>query len=210
MFKTRFAALAAVIVAAVASVASAQQATQAGVGGAIPDGKIAVINTQAFPDGINELKQKYDQVNNQFKDRQQRLQAAQTRLTEIENKLKTQVNVLKPDEVSKLQEEYSITKKNAERDLEDAKAEYDKAVDSNTRPVRDKLYQFLQNYATQRGIVMIINLAGAAQSGALAYWNPGADITDDFIAEYNKANPVAGAPAAPRPQTAPATPTRKP
>ena len=213
MFKTRFAALAAVIMAAVASVASAQQATQAGVGGAIPDGKIVVINTQAFPDGIAELKQKYEQVNNQFKDRSQKLQAAQTRLTEIENRLKTQGNVLKPDEVSRLQDEYTNLKKSAERDLEDAKTEYDKAVDNNTRPVRDKLYQFLQNYATQRGIVMIINLAGAAQSGTLAYWNPGSDITDDFIAEYNKANPVAGAtaaPATPRPQPAPTNPTRKP
>ncbi|MFL6214421.1 MAG: OmpH family outer membrane protein [Blastocatellia bacterium] len=210
MFKIRFAALAAVILATMASVASAQQATQAGVSSAIPDGKIAVINTQAFPDGISELKQKYEQVNNQFKDRSQRLQTAQTRLTEIENRLKTQGNVLKPDEVSKLQDEYTGLKKNAERDLEDAKAEYERAVDSNTRPVRDKLYQFLQNYATQRGIVMIINLAGAAQSGTLAYWNPGADITDDFIAEYNKANPVAGAPATPRPQPAPTSPVRKP
>jgi len=184
----------------VASVASAQQATQAGVGGAIPDGKIAVINTQAFQGGINELKQKYDQIDNQFKDRSQKLQAAQTRLTDIENRLKTQGNVLKPDEVSRLQDEYTNLKKSAERDLEDAKAEYDKAVDNNTRPVRDKLYQFLQNYATQRGIVMIINLAGAAQSGTLAYWNPGTDITDDFIAEYNKANPVTGAaPAATKP-----------
>ena len=51
MLKIRFAAFAAVILAAVASLASAQQATQAGVGAAIPDGKIAVINTQAFPDG---------------------------------------------------------------------------------------------------------------------------------------------------------------
>src|SRR5437588_136876 len=85
MFKTRFAAFAAIILAAVASVASAQQATQAGVGAAIPDGKIAVINTQAFPDGIAELKQKYDQVSNQFKDRSQRLQDAQTRLKQMEN-----------------------------------------------------------------------------------------------------------------------------
>ncbi|HKP12250.1 MAG TPA: hypothetical protein VJZ91_09080, partial [Blastocatellia bacterium] len=85
MFKTRFAALAALILAAAASAASAQQATQAGVGGAIPDGKIAVINTQAFPDAINELKQKYDQVNNQFKDRSQRLTDAQGRLKTMEN-----------------------------------------------------------------------------------------------------------------------------
>ena len=66
MFKIRFAALAALILGAVASVASAQQATQAGLGAAVPDGKIAVINTQLFPDSIAELKQKYDQVGTQF------------------------------------------------------------------------------------------------------------------------------------------------
>ena len=62
-------------------------------------------------------------------------------------------------------------------------------------PIRDKLYQFLQAYSAQRGVVLVINLAGAAQTGTLAFWNPGVDITEDFINEYNKANPVAGAPA---------------
>ncbi len=212
MLKIRFAAFAAVILAAVTSVASAQQATQAGVGAAIPDGKIAVINTQAFPDGINELKQKYDQVSNQFKDRSTRLQEAQTRLAGMENDIKTKGNVLKPDDFAKLQQDYEDLKKRSQREFEDAKAEYERTVETTTRPVRDKLYQFLQSYATQRGIVMIINLAGAAQSGTLAYWNPGADVTEDFITEYNKANPVAGASAAPPAATkpAPTTPTRKP
>ena len=113
----------------------------------------------------------------------------------------------------RLQDDYERLKKTAQRDYEDAKADYDRTVDTTTKPVRDKLYQFLQGYASQRGIVRIFNLAGAAQVGAIAYWSPGADITDDFIAEYNKANPVAGAaaaapPAAPKPTTT--TPTRKP
>jgi len=212
MFKIRFAAFAAVILAAVATVASAQQATQAGVGAAIPDGKVAVINSQAFADNINELKQKYDQVINQFKDRSQRLEDAQNRLQSMENDLKTKQNVLKADDYAKLQDDYERLKKTSQREFEDAKAEYERVRETTTRPVRDKLLQFLQGYATQRGIVMILDLAGAAQTGALAYWNPGADVTEDFITEYNKANPVAGAPAAPAatPKPAPTTPTRKP
>jgi outer membrane protein len=209
MFKTRLAAFAAVIMAAVASVASAQQATQAGVGAAIPDGKIAVINTQAFPDGIQELKQKYDQVSSQFKDRSGRLQEADGRLKSMENDLRTKQGVLAADKYAQLQNDYEDLKKRTQREYEDTKAEYERTVETNTRPVRDKLYQFLQGYATQRGIVMIINLAGAAQSGVLAYWNPGADVTEDFITEYNKANPVAGAPT-PAPPKPAATPTRKP
>ena len=55
---------------------------------------------------------------------------------------------------------------------------------------------------------LVLNLAGIAQSQSLAYWHPSADITDDFVAEYNKANPVAGAPATQ--PTAPVRPATKP
>ena len=212
MFKIRYAALAAVMMAAVASVASAQRVTQAGLGAAIPDGKIAVINTQAFPEAIGELKQKYDQVGNQFKPQQQKLQDDDARLKSMENDLRTKGSVLPADKYQQLQQDYAEFKKRFDRDVEDTKAAIDRSVENQTKPVRDKLYQFLQTYATQRGIVMILNLAGAAQTGTLAYWNPGADITDDFIAEYNKANPVPGgaAPATPKPAPATTTPPRRP
>ena len=98
-------------------------------------------------------------------------------------------------------------KRQGTRDYEDLKGEYDRAEEASTKPVKDKLYQFLNNYATQHGIVLVINLAGAAQTGVLAYWNPATDITGDFINEYNKANPVPG--LAP-PATQPAQPTKPP
>jgi len=212
MVKIKFAALAAVILAVMAAVASAQQATQAGVGAAIPDGKIAVINTTVFPGSISELKVKYEQIDNQFKDRYQKLQTVETQLKTMENDLRTKQNVLTADKYQELQANYDDLKKRGQRDYEDLKAEYDRTIDGATKPIRDKLYQFLQTYASQRGITVMINLAGAAQSGVLAYWNPGTDVTEDFVAEYNKANPVAGAAAAPpaaRPQTTP-PPVKKP
>lgn len=205
MLKIKFAAFAAIILAMAATVASAQQATQAGLGAAIPDGKIAVLNTSAFPNSILELKQKYDQVETQFKDRTQRLQQVEGQLKTMESDLQTKRGVLAADKYNQLQNDYEDLKKRGQRDFEDLKAEYDRAIDGATKPVRDKLFQFLQTYSGQRSIVLVINLAGAAQSGTLAYWNPGSDITDDFITEYNKANPVAGAPAPAQPK--PATPT---
>jgi len=213
MVKIKFAALAAVILAVMAAVASAQQATQAGVGAAIPDGKIAVINTTVFPGSISELKVKYEQIDGQFKDRYQKLQTVETQLKTMENDLRTKQNVLTADKYQELQVNYDDLKKRGQRDYEDLKAEYDRTIDSATKPIRDKLYQFLQTYASQRGITVMINLAGAAQSGVLAYWNPGTDVTEDFVAEYNKANPVAGAAATPpatRPQTTPPPVVKKP
>ncbi|MGA9769066.1 MAG: OmpH family outer membrane protein [Blastocatellia bacterium] len=212
MLKSKFAAFAAVILAAAASSVAAQQATQAGVGGAIPDGKIAVINTQVFPGAINELKVKYEQVNNQFKTRLQGLQTLSEQMKQMESDLRTKQNVLAADKYQELQATYEDTKRRGTREQEDLNNDVDRALDAATKPIRDKLYQFLQTYSAQRGVVLVINLAGAAQSGTLAFWNPGVDITEDFVNEYNKANPVAGAPAAApaQPKPAPVKPAGKP
>lgn len=211
MLKIKFAALAAILVASMAGQASAQQALQAGVGAAVPDGKVAVMNTEAFRAAIGELKLKYDQVDNQFKDRYQKLQAVESQLKQMESDIKTKGPNLTADKLQEMQGAYEDLKRRGTREFEDLKADYERTVETSTKPIRDKLFQFLNTYASQRGIVVIFNLAGAAQTGALAFWNPGADITDDFIAEYNKANPVSGAASAtPNPGAQPATAPAKP
>jgi Skp family chaperone for outer membrane proteins len=212
MVKSKFAAFAAIILAAMAAVAPAQQATQAGVGAAIPDGKVAVLNTQVFPSAINELKQKYEQVNNQFKARAQQLQTMSDQMKQMENDMQTKQSVMSPEKYQELRNNYDDLKRRGTREQEDLNNDVERALENATKPVRDKLYQFLQTYSAQRGVVLVINLAGAAQTGTLAYWNPGSDITEDFISEYNKANPVAGAPssAPATPKPAPVKPAAKP
>jgi outer membrane protein len=209
MVKIKFAALAAVILGIMTAVASAQQATQAGVGAAIPDGKVAVINTAVFANSISELKVKYDQIEGQFKDRYQKLQGIETQLKAMETDIRTKGQAMTPEKLQELQSGYDDLKKRGQRDYEDLKAEYERTVGTATRPIREKIYQYFNTYASQRGITVMIDLAGAAQAGVLAYWNPGTDVTEDFVAEYNKANPVAGAPA-PRPQPATPAPAKKP
>jgi len=108
-----------------------------------------------------------------------------------------------------MREEYDQLKKQGTRELEDLQAESNKALESQTKSVRDKLSQFISNYAGQRGITLIVDLPGAYQSGILAFWSPNVDITEDFIAEYNKANPVPTG-AAPAPSTQPATQPKAP
>jgi Skp family chaperone for outer membrane proteins len=204
MFKIKLAVLVAAVLTGLSASASAQQATQAGVGAALPDGRIAVVNSQAFPGGIGELKQKYEQVDKGFQARYQQLQALENQLKQLETDIRTKGPSLTPEKLQEMQDSYERLKKQGTRDLEDLKAEYDRTIDTATKPIRDKLYQFLNNYAAQHSIVLVINLAGAAQSGSLAYWNPGTDITDDFIAEYNKANPVPGGAPAPSKPAVPA------
>jgi outer membrane protein len=205
MTKIKSAVLAALFMTALAISAAAQN---------VPDGKIVVLNTTAFPNGIFELKQKYEQVDNQFKPRSQELEGIAQQMQQIENEIKTKGNVLPPEKLRELQERYEGLKREGTRKQEDLKNDYEKAVEVATKPVRDKLYQFINNYAAKNTISMVVNLAGMAQSGGLAYWDPKADVTEDFISEYNKANPVAGMTATPpgaKPAPgAPAKPAAKP
>lgn len=210
MFKIKLAVFAAMTMALASGSASAQQATQAGVGAALPDGKIAVVDSQQFPAAILELRQKYEQLEKQFQDRYQRLQQVENQLKQMESDIRTQGPSLTADKLQEKQDAYERLKKQGTRDYEDLKGEYDRTVEAATKPVKDKLYQFLNNYATQHGIVLVINLAGAAQTGVLAYWNPGTDITSDFITEYNKANPVPGAAPPGQPVKPPVKPPGKP
>ncbi|HJQ67386.1 MAG TPA: OmpH family outer membrane protein [Blastocatellia bacterium] len=206
MVKIKFAAFAVTLMAAFALTASAQQpASPAGVNSLLPDGKIAVINTQAFPEQISELRQKYEQVNNQFKDRYERLKSLDTQLKQMETDIQTKGSAMAPEKVREMQTNFEDMKKRGSRDYEDLRVDVNKAIGASTKPVWDKIGQFMNNYAAQRNIVLILDLPGAAQAGSLAYVSPGSDVTADFIAEYNKANPVASAPAPPS-----ATPQQKP
>jgi outer membrane protein len=204
MVKIKFAAFAVILMAAFALTASAQQpASPAGVTSLLPDGKVAVINTQAFPEQIGELRQKYEQVNNQFKDRYERLKTLDNQLKQMENDIQTKAPALGAEKVREMQINFEEQKKRGSRDYEDLRTDVNKAIGASTKPVWDKISQFMNNYAAQRNIVLILDLPGAAQAGSLAYVSPGSDVTADFIAEYNKANPVAGAPAPAKPNPQP-------
>jgi Skp family chaperone for outer membrane proteins len=198
MIKRKLAGLAVLPLAAITISAAAQQATQAGVSGLLQEGKVAVMNTAVFPEKIGELRQKYEAVQGQFKDRTQRLQALDQEVKQLTQDLQAKAQTLSPEKAQEMQQALDEKKRRGQRELEDLQADYNKELDKQTKPVRDKLSQFVNNYATQHGIVMIIDLPVSYQNGVLAYWNPSTDVTDDFIAEYNKANPVpGGAPSQP-------------
>ena len=104
MVKIRFAAFASMIVAALSLSALAQQ-TPAAVAGTIPDGKIVVMNTNAFPTQIGELKQKYDQVENQFKAQSQKIDQLRQQVAQKQNDIDTKGSTLAPDKLRDLQVE---------------------------------------------------------------------------------------------------------
>jgi outer membrane protein len=169
---------------------------------ALPKGKLAVINTATFQQEVEEFKAKIEALNRQFEVRVKEVQSIADKITALETTLKSQSNVLSAAKVAEMTENVEAMKRDHQRKSEDLQADAGRARDKAFEPITAKLGKFAEDYTTKRGIVMMIDLANAVQSGTLLWFDPRSDITQDFIKEYNKANPVATA-SAPKPAAKP-------
>lgn len=160
----------------------------------LPKGKVAVINTTLFQTEVEEFKAKVDSLNRQFEPRVKEVQSLSDKITALENTLKSQSGVLAPAKVAEMTENLESMKREYKRKGEDLEADAGRARDKAFEPITGKLGKFAEDYTGKRGIVMLVDVANAIQSGVVVWFDPRSDITKDFIAEYNKANPVATAP----------------
>lgn len=166
----------------------------------LPKGKIAVINTGAFQQGVLEYKSKIETLNKQFEPRVKEVQGINDRINALETTIKTQSGTLSAAKVAEMTEQLESMKRDYQRKGEDLQADANRARDRAFEPITGKLGKFAEEYTAKRGIVMLIDLANASQAGAIVWFDGRTDVTQDFINEYNKANPVptsAPAPAKP-------------
>jgi outer membrane protein len=163
----------------------------------LPKGKIAVIDTERFQDQVFEFKAKMEALNRQFEPRIKEVQGLADRITALETTLKTQSTALSPAKTAEMTEQLATMKREYQRKGEDLQADGNRAKQKAFEPISAKLVKFAADYTAQRGIVLLIDLANADQAGTVLWFDPRADVTKDFIAEYNKANPVAPGAAAP-------------
>jgi outer membrane protein len=167
-------------------------------GGTGAEGKVAYINTAKFREGIGELKVRLDTLNAEFDPKKKEIQGMEEQLTNLKNKIQTQGSTVSPQVRSQWVDEATENEKVLKRRLEDYEALGTKRLADVSQPVYEKIGKFLENYCQQRGIVMVIEGGAAQQAGVLIFASPATDITEDFIKEYNKANP-GGAATAPTP-----------
>ncbi|MEW6735473.1 MAG: OmpH family outer membrane protein, partial [Acidobacteriota bacterium] len=206
MSKRLFVAMLMVFIAAAAAfgqgsaVKSAAQNNPAAANkvGPLPNGKMAIIDSRAFPEGIGEYKKQLDKLEGEFAPRTKELETIQKRLVDLEEELKSKGPSMDPKIYQQKAEEMQGLKKEFERKREDYQQDLQKRSELVLGPVRDKVLKFLEGYASSHEIVMVFDLAPAAQAG-LVFLNPGSNITDDFIKEYNQKNPVPSAPPQPAP-----------
>jgi len=174
----------------------AQQPAAASGGGNGVEGKIAIINTAAFRAGIGELKTKLEALNKEFEPQNKELEGLQKQIEDLKNKVQTSGSTVQPSVRNGWMEQGAELEKSLKRKSEDYQTLFQKRGQEVVGPIMEKINKFLGQYSQQHNIVLVLEREVAQGSSLLVWAAPVAEITEDFMKEYNKINP--SAPAAPR------------
>lgn len=161
---------------------------------AIPPSRIAVIDTSIFSDekaGIFRVIDATKSLQNEFRGRQQELQAEQTRLNTLVEDIRKlrQANPVdqkaiqaKQEEGIRLQQDFDTKKQRYEED-------YERRYSQIMGPVSQQIGKALDEFAAQHGITMTLDVSKMLPAILTAL--PTMEVTAAFIADFNRKNPRA-------------------
>jgi len=176
---------------------TSQQPAASPGGGTGAQGKIAIINTAAFRGGIDELRVKLEALSKEFETQNAELQGLQKQIEDLKNKVQSQSPAVQPSVRNGWIEQGTELEKALKRKTEDYQGLFQKRYEQLVGPVAIKINNFMSQYNQQHNIVLVLEREVAESSNLLVWMAPVAEITEDFIKEYNKAN-SSSAPAAPK------------
>lgn len=154
-----------------------------------PKLKVAILDVLAFREGVGELKIKYEKLQTEFAPRYRELESLQTSLAAKE-KVLAENKTLTQQQGAKLQQELEEGKKTYQRLLEDSQAFAGKREEEETGPIKEKLSKYLEQYCQKHGITFVFDGRQLQETGIVIYADAKANITEDFMKDYNKANPA--------------------
>jgi len=166
--------------------------------GVIADGKIAIIDTEAFADpktGITKLVRAFEVVNNEFKKTGEDLQKMRAQYEQLGKDINATANLEDQKARNAKLEQAEALKKEIERKTQDAQSAYQKRLREATEPIYKDISPALQAFARQRGVNVIFDVSKLAE--VMFVVNETVDLTPAFIADYNQRNPMTAAPAKP-------------
>jgi Skp family chaperone for outer membrane proteins len=179
---------------------AAPASSPAGSTGTVPDGKIAVINTDLFLDpktGIAKFVNLINTLNREFQPRQNELVQIQEKIKQLTNEVNTAQAASAVVDQKSIQakiDQVEQLKKDATRKAEDGQAAFDRRRKELFAPMQDEIARALEAYAKQRGISVLID----GSQVPLVYAAESIDITRAFINDFNGKNPATAAVTPPK------------
>jgi len=176
---------------------SSPQNPAASGGGGGAQGKIAIINTTAFRVGIGEFKTTLEALNKEFEPQYKELENLQKQIVDLKNKVQAPSPTVQPSVRNGWIEQGAELEKTLKRKSEDYQTLFQKRGQEMVGPILESINKFFDQYCQQRNIIMVLERRVAEESNLLVWTAPAAEITEDFMSEYNKTHP-SSTPAAPR------------
>jgi len=170
----------------------------ANTGGVVPEGKVAIIDTDAFADpksGIARLVAAFNTVEREFKPRRDEIQTLKTRYDALVKQAQDTKTVADPKSLAGISDQAETLKEDIERRQSAGQRDLNKRVQELTDPIYKDVGAALQAFARSRGITVVFDVS--KMQGVVMVVNNQIDITDAFIADYNQRNPASTAAAAP-------------
>lgn len=164
----------------------------------LPKPKVAFVNTAAFREYIDELKPLYEKLGTELTPREQELSSIKTSIDAKQEQVDKNSAKMTPAQIRKLQDDIEQLRKEGQRKLEDYQEFAQKREGELTGPTYTKIMEHLNKYVAEKGITIVFSTLQVAEANMIVYMDPKADVTQDFITSYNKANPAAAAAAKPK------------
>jgi Skp family chaperone for outer membrane proteins len=191
-----FAALSALTVSAQQPAAQRPAAPAAGGAAAVPDGKVAIIDTELFGDqksGIARLISAFQTVDREFKPRRDELQSIRTRYDGLVKQINDTKGVADQKSLAALADQAETLKLDIEQKQQAGQRALEKRAKELTDPIYQDINTALQSFARSRGITVLFDIS--KMGGVMMIVDGAVDITPAFIAEYNQRNPASTAAA---------------
>lgn len=174
---------------------AAPAATPAQSAAGVPEGRIALIYSDAFLDGktgIARFTTLITTLNREFQPRQTELQGMQQRIQTLTNEVnqsQAAASVVDPKSIQLKIDQLETLKKDYQRKGEDAQAAYNRRKQEMFSPLQEDIGKALEAYAKARNINVIID----GSQVPLVYAADALDITRPFINDFNSKNPATAA-----------------
>ncbi len=172
-------------------------ATPAGANTPVPQSRIALIDTTMFGDEKNGIYRYVDAargVQNEFKTRTDEIQNLQNRLNALVNEINALMKVTPVDQKTVQAKQQQGESLQTEFNTKKAKLGEDigKRYEQVVAPISTQIGQAMDQFATQRGITMTLDLSKLLPAILTAL--PATDLTQAFISDFNSKYPRTAAP----------------
>lgn len=134
----------------------------------------AVLEVDTGKKAQQELKERAEKV-------QSKLKKEKDEVDSLRERLEKQASTMKPEERSKLQDEYRKQARAFDNDVQDSRADLQQKEKELTGAILKDLQKIILAYGQEENYTVILG----TDSGAVVYGAKSADVTDTIIQRYN-------------------------